>query len=59
MRIRLRHLLMCQHRTSSLHSYLLKFATVMGMGRVMQSTPQMAHRDPTNLPAAVRGATSP
>ena len=51
-------LLSCQHRTS-LSIYLLKFATMMGMGRVMQSTPQMAHSDPTNFPAAVRGATSP
>ena len=38
---------------------LLKLATMMGMGRVMHSTPQMAHSDPTNLPAAVSGATSP
>ena len=38
---------------------LLKFATIIGMGRVMQRTPQMAHRDPTNFPAAVSGATSP
>ena len=38
---------------------LLKLATMMGMGRVIQSTPQMAHRDPTNFPAAVSGATSP
>ena len=32
---------------------------MMGMGRVMHSTPQMAHSEPTNLPAAVSGATSP
>ena len=37
----------------------MKLATMIGMGRVIQSTPQMAHNDPTNLPAAVRGATSP
>ena len=38
---------------------LLKLVTMMGMGRVMHSTPQMAHSEPTNLPAAVSGATSP
>ena len=37
----------------------MKLATMMGMGSVMHSTPQMAHRDPTNFPAAVSGATSP
>ena len=40
-------------------SHLLKLATIMGIGKVMHNTPQMAHNDPTNLPAAVRGATSP
>jgi hypothetical protein len=40
-------------------SYLLKLATMMGMGRVMQSTPQMAHSDATSLPAEVLGAISP
>ena len=39
--------------------YLLKFATMMGMGRVIHKTPQMAHSDPMNFPAAVVGATSP
>ena len=39
--------------------YLLKLATMMGMGSVMQRTPQMAHREPTSLPEAVSGATSP
>ena len=34
-------------------SYLLKLATMMGMGRVMHSTPQIAHSDATNLPAGV------
>ena len=29
---------------------LLKFATMMGMGSVMQSTPQMAHSEATSLP---------
>ena len=32
---------------------LLKLATMMGMGRVMHSTPQIAHSDATNLPAGV------
>ena len=32
---------------------LLKLATMMGMGRVMHRTPQMAHSDATNLPAGV------
>ena len=40
-------------------SYLLKLATMMGMGRVMQRTPQMAHREPTSFPPAVVGAMSP
>ena len=31
----------------------MKLATMMGMGRVMHSTPQMAHSDATNLPAGV------
>ena len=39
--------------------YLLKFATMMGMGRVIQRTPQMAHRDPTSLPPGVLGDISP
>ena len=34
-------------------SYLLKFATMIGMGKVMHKTPQIAHRDATNLPAGV------
>ena len=38
---------------------LLKLATIMGMGRVIQSTPQIAQRDPTNFPPAVVGAMSP
>ena len=29
---------------------LLKFATMMGMGSVMQSTPQMAHSEATSFP---------
>ena len=40
-------------------SYLLKLATMMGMGRVIQSTPQMAQSDPTSFPPAVVGAMSP
>ena len=40
-------------------SYLLKLATMMGMGRVMQRTPQMAQSDPTSFPPAVVGAMSP
>ena len=39
--------------SSCFNKYLLKFATIMGMGRVIQRTPQMAHRDATNLPAGV------
>ena len=31
----------------------MKLVTMMGMGRVMHSTPQMAHSDATNLPAGV------
>ena len=31
----------------------MKLATMMGMGRVMHSTPQIAHSDATNLPAGV------
>ena len=38
---------------------LLKLATMMGIGRVMQSTPQMAHIEATSLPADVCGAISP
>ena len=37
----------------------LKFATMMGMGRVMQRTPQIAHNEATSFPAAVLGAISP
>jgi len=37
----------------------LKFATIIGMGRVIHKTPQIAQSEPTNFPAAVRGATSP
>lgn len=40
-------------------TYLLKFATMMGMGRVMHKTPQIAHREATNFPAGVLGAMSP
>ena len=29
------------------------------MGRVIHKTPQIAQSEPTNFPAAVRGATSP
>ena len=39
--------------SSCFNKYLLKFATIMGMGRVIQRTPQMAHSDATNLPAGV------
>ena len=39
--------------------YLLKLATVRGIGRVMHKTPQIAHKEATSLPAAVVGATSP
>ena len=38
---------------------LLKLATMMGMGSVMQRTPQMAHREATSLPAEVLGEMSP
>ena len=40
-------------------AYLLKFATIIGIGKVMHKTPQMAHKEPTSLPAGVVGATSP
>ena len=40
-------------------TYLLKLATMMGMGRVMHNTPQIAHREATSLPAAVVGEMSP
>ena len=38
---------------------LLKLATMMGIGRVIQRTPQMAQREPTSFPPAVVGAMSP
>jgi hypothetical protein len=38
---------------------LLKLATMMGMGRVIQRTPQMAHSEATSFPAEVLGAISP
>ena len=38
---------------------LLKFATMIGIGRVMHKTPQIAHREATSLPAAVFGEMSP
>ena len=38
---------------------LLKLATMMGMGSVMQRTPQMAHSEATSLPAEVLGEMSP
>ena len=40
-------------------SNLLKFATMMGMGRVMHRVPQMQQKEATNLPGAVVGAMSP
>ena len=40
-------------------SDLLKFATMMGIGRVIHNTPQIAHSEATSFPAAVRGAISP
>ena len=39
--------------------YLLKFVTMIGMGKVMQRTPQMAQSDAMNFPPDVFGATSP
>ena len=47
------------HHILSIFFYLLKLVTMIGMGRVMQRTPQMAHNDPMNFPPAVLGATSP
>ena len=38
---------------------LLKLATMMGMGSVMQRTPQMAHSEATSFPAEVLGEMSP
>ena len=40
-------------------NYLLKFATMIGIGRVIQRTPHIAHKDPTSFPPAVVGAMSP
>ena len=40
-------------------SDLLKLATMIGMGRVMQRTPHMAHIEATNFPAEVFGEISP
>jgi hypothetical protein len=37
----------------------LKLATMIGIGRVMHKTPQMAHKEATSFPPAVVGATSP
>ena len=48
-----------KHQKQAIKSHLLKFATIIGMGRVMHKTPQMAHREPTSFPPAVVGATSP
>ena len=39
--------------------HLLKLATMIGMGRVMQRTPQIAHMEATSLPAEVFGDMSP
>ena len=39
--------------------YLLKLATMMGMGRVMHRTPQIAQREATSFPPEVLGAISP
>ena len=38
---------------------LLKFATMIGMGRVMLSVPQIQQMLATSLPAEVVGAMSP
>ena len=38
---------------------LLKLATIMGIGKVIQRTPQIAHKEATNFPAGVVGAMSP
>ena len=38
---------------------LLKLVTIMGIGKVMQRTPQIAHNDPISFPPGVFGATSP
>ena len=48
-----------EHQNYSIILYLLKLATMIGMGRVIHRTPQMAQREPTNFPAEVVGATSP
>ena len=38
---------------------LLKLATIMGIGKVIQRTPHIAHKEATNFPAGVVGAMSP
>ena len=38
---------------------LLKLVTIIGIGKVMQRTPQIAHNDPISFPPGVLGATSP
>ena len=38
---------------------LLKFATMIGMGSVMQRVPQIQQKEATSLPGAVVGAMSP
>ena len=39
--------------------YLLKLVTMIGIGRVIQRTPQIAHREATSFPPDVLGAMSP
>ena len=40
-------------------AHLLKLATIMGIGKVIQRTPHIAHKEATNFPAGVVGAMSP
>ena len=40
-------------------SNLLKFATMIGTGKVMHKTPQTEHKEATSFPPAVFGQMSP
>ena len=49
-----------EQRISTLvDAYLLKLATIIGIGKVMHKTPQIAQREATSLPAEVVGDMSP
>ena len=48
-----------QRRSKLAFAYLLKLATIIGIGKVMHKTPQIAQREATSLPAEVVGEMSP